>query len=88
MYWVCKQCGRSMRSDEKPVFCYHDRCDSIENISDEDAVKMGLNIPEGKMFEFVRDVKWDPFTGGKIINGIPGKSLKDFQREIMEMVRA
>ena len=84
--FFCKMCGRSIRADEKPNYCYADRCDSIENVSDDDAVKMGVNIPEGKMFEFVADAKWDPFTGGRIINAVPGKSLKDFQREIMEMV--
>lgn len=86
--YFCKQCGRVARFNEKPNYCYADRCDSIENVSDEDAVKMGVNIPDGKTFEFIRDAKWDPFTGGKIINCVPGRSLKDFQREIMEMVQS
>ncbi len=63
MYYVCKMCGRSMRSEEKPNWCYFDRSDSIEGISDEDAVKMGLDIPDGETFEFPGDVRWDPDSG-------------------------
>jgi len=40
--FVCKTCGRSLKAEEKPNFCYFDRTTAIENISDEDAVKMGL----------------------------------------------
>jgi len=86
--YFCKMCGRAGRFDEKPNYCYADRCDSIENVSDEDAVKMGVNIPEGKTFEFIADAKWDPFTGDTVDNPSPGRSLKDFQREIMEMVQS
>ena len=75
MYFICKICGRSLRSEEKPNWCYFDRGDSIEGISDEDAVKMGLgkgttisinNIFEGGrriIVEFEGDVNWEPFTG-------------------------
>jgi len=98
LHWVCKQCGRSMKAEEKPNWCYFDRCDSIENVRDEDSVKMGLSIPEGEIFEFPGDVRWDPMSGepapvsirfkhetGELI--VDGKTLKDFQNGIMEMVR-
>lgn len=100
--FVCKMCGRSLRQDEKPNWCYFDRCDSIENISDEDAVKMGLSIPEGERFEFPGDVRWDPDTGETArIDLIPkykesgwpdslapiGKTLHQFQNAIMARVR-
>jgi hypothetical protein len=50
VFFVCKMCGRSVRAPNKPNFCYHDRMNSIENISDEDAVKMGLfTFPEKAM---------------------------------------
>lgn len=63
MYYVCKMCGRSLKSEVKPQWCYFDRCSNLENISDEDAAKMGLDIPEGETFEFPGDVRWDPVTG-------------------------
>jgi hypothetical protein len=84
--FVCKMCGRSLRQDEKPNWCYFDRCDSIENISDEDAVKMGLSIPEGERFEFPGDVRWDPDSGRPMDAG-PGDTLREFQRAVMAEVR-
>ena len=86
MYWVCKMCGRSIRQEQKPMCCYFDRMDAIEDISDEDAVKMGLNIPEGERFEFPGDVQWDPITG-VTATATEGPTLKNFQRSIMERVR-
>ena len=85
MYWVCKMCGRSMKAEEKPNWCYFDRCDSIENIGDDDAVKMGLDIPEGGTFEFPGDVRWDPFSGKPMMAS--GKKLKQFQNAVMVEVR-
>ena len=84
-YWVCKMCGRSGRFEEKPMCCYFDRMDSIENISDEDAVKMGLSIPEGETFEFPGDVRWDPFSGVPMVAN--GKTLRQFQNAVMVEVR-
>ena len=98
--YVCKMCGRSMRANEKPMCCYFDHMDAIENISDEDAVKMGLDIPEGETFEFPGDVRWDPVSGDpahvmikKVGSGWPefiveGRTLKQFQRAVMAEVRA
>ena len=83
--FVCKMCGRSMRAEKKPNWCYADRMDSIENISDEDAVEMGLDIPEGETFEFPGDIKWDPVTGNPMIAG--GRTLRQFQNAIMVEVR-
>ncbi len=93
-YYVCKACGRSMISDEKPNFCYADRMDSIENISDEDAVKMGLSIPKGTLFEFPGDARWGPVKGRPMDlrewlkdNNYPAGTLSQFQDKIMEEVR-
>jgi hypothetical protein len=91
MYWVCKMCGRAVRQEDKPNYCYFDRMNSIENISDEDAVKMGLDIPEGGCFEFPGDVRWDPDTGDPagMVNllGKKLRTLEDFQRSVMARVR-
>jgi len=84
-FYFCKMCGRSGRFDRKPNFCYFDRMDAIEDVSDEDSVKMGLNIPDGEVFEFPGDVRWDPFTGKKV-RQMDGLSLRQFQEQIMEMV--
>lgn len=83
--YVCKMCGRAQRAEEKPNHCYFDRMDAIENIGDEDAVKMGLSIPEGETFEFPGDVRWDPVTGQPMVAG--GRTLKQFQDAIMVEVR-
>lgn len=102
MYWICKGCGRSIRQEHRPMCCYFDRWDGIENISDEDAVKMGLSIPKGERFEFPGDVRWDPDTGKPAkIDLIPqysesgwpeslvpiGRTLHQFQRAVMAKVR-
>ena len=87
MYWVCKMCGRSIRQEEKPMCCYYDRMDYIENISDEDAVKMGLDIPAGERFEFPGDVRWDPDTGKPYRLSeflYEQNTLQDWQYAIME----
>jgi len=93
MFWICKMCGRSVRQEKKPKCCYADCMDSIENISDEDAGKMGLFIPEGERFEFPGDVRWDPDTGKRIeapLDYAQGQfyTQREFQESIMERVRA
>lgn len=75
--FVCKACGRAIRAEEKPNFCYFDRMSSIENISDQDAVKMGLFslsngnpcILDSKLFtiEFIKDVRYSPMSGKALI---------------------
>ena len=100
--WVCKTCGRAVRSFEKPSFCYYDRTMAIENISDVDSVKMGL-FSEAKgveialptqdmLFEFIGDVRYNPLTGEELNLHFPTTlstgitSLKEFQNKIMEKV--
>lgn len=100
--YVCKSCGRAMKANEKPNYCYADRMDAIENISDEDAVKMRLFsdtqvfVSKDIVFEFPFDVRFDPFTGEKFdmskweaLTYYPEKgyaSLSEFQRRRMEEV--
>jgi len=101
--YFCKQCGRTGRFNEKPNHCYFCHIDHIENVSDEDAVRMGVNIPDGSPYEFPGDVRWDPKTGIPMLtmtferfdvgmkhlqdgNPISGRTLKDFQRDVMERV--
>jgi len=74
-----------MLAKTKPNWCYFDRMDAIENISDEDAVKMGLDIPVGETFEFPGDVRWDPVTGRPM--SAEGRMLKQFQNAVMVGVR-
>ena len=85
-YYVCKTCGRGVRQDVKPMFCYADRMDSMENLSDEDAVKMGVIIPEGERFEFPGDVMWDP-DKGSVLAAITGATLHGFQRGLVSRMR-
>lgn len=71
--FICKACGRAIKAEEKPNFCYFDRMSSIENIGDEDAIKMGLFslssgnpcILDSKLFtiEFIKDVRYTPIKG-------------------------
>ena len=94
--FTCKTCGRSIRCEEKPNFCYADRTTSIENISDEDAVKMQLfrsggyvvmNFGNGECaIEFPGDIKYHPFNGEKSFGA--GFTLSEYQDEIMSRVRA
>ena len=91
-FFVCKMCGRSMKAKESPNFCYFDRSDTIENISDEDAVKMELFsqarerlIADGIEYEFPGDIKWHPFTGEPMEE--QGFTLTEFQEAIMVEVR-
>jgi hypothetical protein len=92
--FVCKTCGRALRAEEKPNFCYYDRMNSIENISDEDAIKMGLfslskgEEVDGIIYEFLADLKFHPFTGEAIseLGLCGGLSLSDFQDQVMKRV--
>jgi hypothetical protein len=76
--YVCKTCGRALKSDVKPEFCYGCAAKYIENISDEDSKKMGLfAYSKGEetiiyldgttfanvVFEFPGDVDFNPFNG-------------------------
>jgi hypothetical protein len=83
--FFCKMCGRAARFNKKPNWCYFDRYDSIENVSDEDAVRMGIRIPQHSPYEFPGDVRWHPMTGEPSFS--PGEgTLKEFQLKIMERV--
>ena len=96
---VCKGCGRSVKTQKKPNFCYWDRLDHTENISDEDAVKMGLfshpeksvtfesyEKPEEFIAEFPGDVRYDVFTGEKMTPIISLYSLSNFHEEVLSRV--
>lgn len=97
--YVCKMCGRAMQTNAKPQFCYFDRMDSIENISDEDASKMALFLfptkavslmyPDGieLRIEFPGDFNYDPFTGDSVGDKLGGFTLPELQATIMRDVR-
>ena len=101
-YHICKACGRSIRSTEKPNFCYHCHVDSTENIGDEDAEKkMGLFQDSGSIyrhqishndkvvqFEFPGDIRYWPFNEEFDISKLDfgHYGLSDFQDEIMRKV--
>lgn len=97
--YVCKMCGRSIKARQKPNFCYFDRSDQIENIGDEDAVKMGLfqsnivpvTLWDVENIEFGGDFQFHPFTGERIntiqLVGNPYGKLSDFQDQIMKNVQ-
>lgn len=92
--FVCKTCGRAIKCGKKPTYCYADRVDTIENIGDEDAIRMGLFsgggefIQEGMCFEFPKDVRYHPFTGEPMSISPFGKlSLSEFQDRVMTIVR-
>ncbi len=83
MYYVCKVCGRSFSCDpeDKPKYCYYDRSDMIENISEEDASKMGLTTDRFILdlgIEFMGDMNFNVFTGMDIAKQ-EGKRLIDWQ---------
>jgi len=96
IYFCCKTCGRAIRSPEKPNFCYADRTTSIENISDEDSIKMQLFSSDGQEIflfdgktveiEFPGDIRYDPFNGNDFIVE-EGFTLSEYQDEIMKKVR-
>lgn len=95
--YVCKVCGRAIKSPVKPNFCYADRTSSLENISDEDSIKMQLFRGSGSELvgfgsdivdvEFPGDIQYNPINGDKIF-GISGHTLSQYQDEIMKRVRA
>lgn len=83
--YCCKTCGRAIRSKQKPIFCYADRTPNLENISDEDSVKMGLFVDYpgyeiGELlFEFPGDIKYHPFTGQEI--SFKGTEYQTFKKD-------
>ncbi len=93
--FVCKTCGRGIKAEEKPNWCYGCRSDQIENISDEDAAKMGLFSSPGEeinlygkvaYLEFPGDFNYNPVEGHKIGRKEAATELKlsDFQSGIMK----
>jgi len=89
--FLCKMCGRTLKSEVIPNYCYADRMDGesmgIEGINDEQALNMGIPqdfLDSDEMFEFPGDVKFDPFTG-EVKESI-GRKLSDFQDEVMARV--
>jgi len=98
MFYVCKMCGRSIKAEEQPKYCYFDRMSNVENVSDEDAKKMGLFLnsdvhsittESGRNIEveFMGDYIYDPYDG-KLNDSIftNGDTLSSFQKGIMQLV--
>ena len=88
--YVCKMCGRAVKTPEHPNFCYADRADAasalLENISNEQAFMMGLdpkfvNLPD-EMFEFPGDVRFDPMTGASL--RLEGVTLSEYQDGVLK----
>lgn len=88
--YVCKMCGRAMKCEEPPKFCYFDRMDGesqgLESLDKEQAFFMGLrplfvNSDEEK-FEFPGDVRYDQMTGSAADG--EGFTLTEFQDEVLE----
>lgn len=90
--FICKMCGRSLKSGEHPNYCYADRMDKessgLEEIPLENALKMGISqefLDSDERFEFPGDVKFDPFTGQSMKVG--GDTLSQYQDAIMVKAR-
>jgi len=87
--FLCKMCGRTLKSEKRPNFCYADRMDGesngIEGIDFERARQMGIDetfLQSDEMFEFPGDIRFDPFTGKEcFVTG--GRTLDEFQYKIM-----
>lgn len=94
--WVCKTCGRALKAAQKPNYCYADLTTSIENISDEDSIKMGLfKFPEKAkeiffgekmIIEFPGDFKYNPVLG-EIAFPYTGYTLSELQDSIMKQLK-
>ena len=87
-------CGRSLKSDEQPNYCYADRMDGesngIEGIDFERARQMGIDeafLQSDEMFEFPGDIWFDPFTGDSMSAVKNGRTLDESQQKIMEMIK-
>ncbi len=93
--YVCKTCGRAIKAEQKPNYCYHDRTPSIENISDEDSVRMQLFSQRGSelfqlgdhlvVIEFPGDVRFNPLNGEQILDAF-GFTLTEYQESVMRRV--
>ncbi len=91
MNYICKICGRAMKLEGNPKYCYYDRADSIENISDEDSKKFQIQIKEDYeldsiQFEFPGDLRWHPINGKAIKPIIGGDTLTKYQEKLMRNV--
>lgn len=81
--YICKGCGRAIRTKTPPKYCYFDRLDHLENISDEDAIKMGLfsfgigMYIDDSLIEFPKDFKYSPSTGEAESKGFTEMFLKE-----------
>ena len=89
--YICKMCGRAMRCEVEPTYCYFDRMDNsqamgLENVTDENATLMEItpqfiNSPD-EIFEFPGDVRYDPMAGTPIKG--EGFTLTEFQDRVLE----
>ncbi len=94
-YFVCKTCGRGLASSHQPAYCYADRMDTMEEVSENDFRDMGLfkgimvalDREGSHAYEFPGDVQYNPFTGEEEKARSRGYTLDDFQAHVMEMVR-
>ena len=93
-YFVCKTCGRGLASSHQPAYCYADRMDTMEEVSENDFRDMGLFkgivvalVKDDHVYEFPGDVQYNPFTGEEEKARSRGYTLDDFQAHVMEMVR-
>lgn len=94
-YFVCKTCGRGLAAFDSPEFCYADRMDSMEEVSENDFRKMGLfkgimvalDKESDHVYEFPGDVRFNPFTGAEEEHRERGYTLDDFQASVMANVR-
>jgi hypothetical protein len=76
-----------------PAYCYADRMDTMEEVSEDDFRKMGLFKglmvvlgTQDHVYEFPGDVQYNPFTGEEEEARSRGYTLDDFQAKVMEMV--
>lgn len=89
-FWVCKTCGRALRADCRPNYCYADRMDHIEEINAEDAVRMelfglvGFQRRGAFVFEFPGDIKFHPVTGDHMPSYLSELRLLDYQKVKMQ----
>jgi len=82
--FICKVCGRSFRNSEIPKFCYFCGTKSLEEISESESIRIGVNFGNSD-YEFPGDVRFDPFTGRRS-KLKAGRKLEDFQTEVMRGV--
>ena len=81
--YICKICGRTIRTDKEPKYCYADGISNYEKITEHEVEMIGAYFETESEYEFPGDVKYDPYTREEIPPA-GDTTLTAYQRQLLK----